>query len=326
LSIAAVNALLFLMLFGVLEVYCRYAGIPFQPTWTPTENVVARFDEDLGWSYLPNMSKTQSGTSYSVQVHFDKDGIRIPSPDFEFDYARPSVLCIGGSFTMGHGLPYEESFAGQLAARPDMPYQVVNLGVQGYGSDQALLALKRFFPKFKTKIVVYTFMWGHITRNGNYDRRLLHPDAKFLGTKPLFRLNRQKEMYLAKKPVRYEDYVHSWVIDALKIKVGERLGWFPPFPEELTAAIIREMKRYCDANQAHFVVVNWRWVASSYNALFQDLDDIAVIDTLHNAPADWNARRIPGDGHPNAQAAERISQLLFTYFVERQWVEELSDH
>lgn len=322
-SIAAVNALLLLILFGLLEAYCRYAGIPFQPSWTPTENAVARFDEELGWSYLPNTSKTQSSPHYSVQVHFDKDGIRVPSPEFEFEYSRPSVLFIGGSFTMGHGLPYHESFVGQFGSRPDVPYQAVNLGVQGYGSDQALLALKRFLPKFNTRIVVYTFMWGHITRNGNYDRRLLHPDAKFLGTKPLFDLNGRNELYLAKKPLRYEDYVHSWVIDALKIKLGRRLDWFPPFPEDLTTAIIREMKRYCEENQAHFVVLNWRWVTSSYNVLFQDLDDVAVIDTLHNAPADWNARRIPGDGHPNAEAGERIAQLLFEYFVEKKW---FADH
>jgi hypothetical protein len=325
-TILAGNLLLLLVLLGLVEAYCRFAGIPYRVTWTPTETAVARFDDELGWSYLPNCSKTQSSPNYSIQVHFDQDGIRVPSPDVQFDYSRPSVLFIGGSFTMGHGLSYEESFVGQFAARPDMPYQVVNLGVQGYGSDQSLLTLKKFFPKFKTKIVVYTFMWGHITRNGNYDRRLLHPDAKFLGTKPLFRLNRRKELYLARTPLRYEEYLKSWLLDALTIKVGNRLGWFPPFPEDLTSAIIQEMKTYCEAHQAHFVVLNWRWVRSSYNALFEELEGVEVIDTLHHAPADWNARRIPGDGHPDARAGERVSRILYEYMLERKWFEAPSEN
>ena len=68
---------------------------------------------------------------------------------------------------MGHDLSYEESFVGKFEALQEVPYQIVNLGVQGYGSDQALLTLKRYLPKFQTKVVVYTFIEDHILRNGN---------------------------------------------------------------------------------------------------------------------------------------------------------------
>ena len=82
---------------------------------------------------------------------------------------------------------------GNFDTLEEVPYQVVNLGVQGYGSDQALLALKKHLPKFNAKIVVYTFIENHILRNGNYDRRMLVPTARFLGTKPQFILTNIKE-------------------------------------------------------------------------------------------------------------------------------------
>ena len=130
-------------------------------------------------------------------------------------------------------------------------------------------------------VVVYTFIEEHIRRNGNYDRRLLLPSAKFLGTKPLFGLNREKKLYLAQKPLPYEAYIHSYFFDLLKIRIGKRLEIFPPYPVELTKEIIREMNKYCIENNVHFVVLNWRKHEDSYND-FQDLN-IEIIDTLKNA-------------------------------------------
>ena len=79
------------------------------------------------------------------------------------------MLFVGGSFTMGHGVQYEDTFVGQVEAMPQFPYQAVNLGVQGFGTDQSLLLLKRHFNKFNTIAVVYTFIEDHIVRNANYE-------------------------------------------------------------------------------------------------------------------------------------------------------------
>ena len=72
-------------------------------------------------------------------LHFDEAGLRVPSEEYRHDLDTPTLILGGGSFTMGHGLPYEDSFAGRLAAMPDFQLQLVNLGVQAYGTDQALL-------------------------------------------------------------------------------------------------------------------------------------------------------------------------------------------
>ena len=310
------NIILFLMVLIVIEGVFRIVGIPYKVNYLPNENSFARFDPALGWSYIPNKSAIHKAGNITRPVHFDKNGSRVQNPGFHFDYAKPSVLFIGDSFTMGHGLSYEESFVGKFDALKEVPYQVVNLGVQGYGSDQALLALKRHLSKFNTNVVVYTFIEDHILRNGNYDRRMLVPTARFLGTKPQFTLNSNGELYMAKKPLLYNRYIQSYLIDFLKIRIGTLLKSFPPYPEELTKAIIQEMKKYSNEHGAHFVVINWRWSYDDYDALFNDLEDIDIIDTMKNAPEGWGQMRLLGGIHPNEESGDHVAQLLLDYFLE----------
>jgi hypothetical protein len=314
LFILFINLILFLLTFALIEGVFRVAGIPYKVKWIPNENSFARFDPELGWSYIPNKSSLHKACNITKPVHFDENGIRVPYPGFQFDKSKPSVLFIGGSFTMGHGLSYEESFVGKFDSFEEVPYQVVNLGVQGYGSDQALLALKRYLPKFNTKVVVYTFIEDHIYRNGNYDRRMLIPAARFLGTKPQFALNSNNELYLAKKPLLYKDYIHSFLIDFLKIRIGKILGTFPPFPEDLTKAIIMEMKRYSEAHGAHFVVLNWRWTEKDYKLTSLNLENVDIIDTLQGAPEGWDKMVLVEGVHPDSEASEYAARLLLEYF------------
>ena len=60
---------------------------------------------------------------------------------------------------------------------------MVNLGVQAYGTDQALLRLKRYFDGFNVAVVIYTYFSDHVKRNENRDRRLLVPAGKFMQCK-----------------------------------------------------------------------------------------------------------------------------------------------
>lgn len=310
------NLLLLLIGLFLLETICRVTGIPYKQDWTPNEYGFARFDPELGWSYTPNKSAINKTGNLEIPVYLDENGIRIPYPGFKLDYSSSSILFIGDSFTMGHGLLYEESFVGRFSSFKEVSYQVVNLGVQGYGSDQALLALKRFLPRFNTKIVVYTFIEDHILRNGNYDRRALIPTARFLGTKPLFVLDKDGRLYLKKKPVLYEDYITSHLLDFLKIRVGKMLGLFPPYPEKTTMEIIKEMKRYSEENGAHFVVINWRWTEKDNVRIFEDMD-VDVIDTLKDAPPGWEKMVILGGVHPDAEASKHAATLLLEYFKEK---------
>ena len=227
------------------------------------------------------------------------------SPGARRDRAAPTVILVGGSFTMGHGVTHEESFAGQLETMSDFPYQIVNLGVQAFGTDQALLQLKRHFRKFNTQAVVYTFINDHVSRNHNYDRRLLVRGARFVGTKPLFGLRPDGSVVLDdKRPLRYADYHYSRIW-ALVQQVRAILGPEPTF--ELTDALIQEMKRHVESNGATFLTVHWR--STSEEPLMRNRE-VELIDTVEHAPPEWDEWRIPGDGHPTPRAHAFVARLI----------------
>lgn len=293
----------------VVEISLRLLGLPFKEKFMVSENAMAQFDLETGWSYIPDRSFVQQFgiDRREVAMHFDSIGSRVRAPGVRRDPAAPTVLFVGCSITMGHAIPYEETFVAQLESMPGFPFQVVNLGVQAYGADQALLLTKRYFKTFNTKVVVYSFINEHIERNANYDRRILFRYGKFIGTKPLFALRRDGTLYLKKKPVKYEDltYSHLW---ACIERVWTRWGPVPTF--DLTRALIHELKDYVDSNGATFIVVNWD--RPSKQPLQQM--DLNLIDTNANAPYGWRTWRIPGDGHPDARANLRVAQLIFEEF------------
>lgn len=64
--------------------------------------------------------------------------------DYEFAHAkegRMRILFLGDSFTMGHNVPPEKSLPKALERRLGARYEVFNMGIYGYGPDQALTRL-----------------------------------------------------------------------------------------------------------------------------------------------------------------------------------------
>lgn len=303
---AAVTAIVLSLTFAVIfaEGLARVCQVPFKPKWVPSENPVARFDPELGWCYIPSKSVTQqfSLDRRDIPMHFDELGCRVRAPGYHADRSAPTALFVGDSFTFGHAVTYEESFVGRLASRPGFPLQVVNLGVQAYGTDQSLLLLKRQFKKFNTKLVVFTFTTPQIGRNEVYDRRLQFPDGLFLGTKPMYALNSDGSLYLARHAVELKDYSYSHLWAALKIL---ELRWGPPSGVRLTRALINEMKAFVESNGAKFIVVDWY-----ADEAFPWGLDADVVYASANPPEGWDSWTIPGDGHPDPRAHFYVSELI----------------
>jgi hypothetical protein len=315
LAAITVTLSLFLILFAV-EITFRILQFPLKETGFASENALAQFDPDLGWAYIPNLSAAQKFGSdqREVAMYFDEIGSRVKGPVVKKDPTRPTVLFVGGSFTMGHGVPYEETFIGKLESDEDFPFQVVNLGVQAFGTDQSFLMLQRHYNKFNTQFVIYTFISYHVIRNSNHDRRLLYPKTRFLGTKPLFGLTRQGKLYQRKFPGRFEDYVRIRLMEYIQLmwtRWGPRPSW------ELTRALIQEMKEYVESKDGKFLVVHWRQGhegdPEKIKFLFEGMSSL-IIDTGINKPVGWNSWRIPGDGHPDGRAHAHVKNLIIDKF------------
>ncbi len=317
LFVIASNVLGLVVVLGLAEGVLRILDIPHDDRWMPSENAIAQFDDELGWVYRPGLSQDVEFEGRTRPVHFDERGIRVPTPETRLDPTKPSILFVGGSYTMGHGLSYEESFVGQLGARDEATgLQMVNLGVQAYGTDQALLAMRKFVPRFDTEIVVYTFIGSHRKRNGHTDRRILYPGGSFVGTKPRFEIGPDGRPTLRNRPVRYENHRTSYLLDVLRIRGAARESRLLARAEPLTKALILEMDRYCRSQGVRFVLVDWRWSDRDWDGL-ADLP-VDRIDTLDGAPRHWNNLRIPRDDHPNTRAGQRVAGLLGEWLGRRE--------
>src|SRR5207244_2029550 len=80
----------------------------------------------------------------------------------EFPVEKPAgttrVICFGDSFTYGYGVGQDATYPAQLGrllkARFGGSYEVLNAGVNGYGSFQELVALKRALRYHPDVVVV----------------------------------------------------------------------------------------------------------------------------------------------------------------------------
>lgn len=305
---------------AVVELAFRLASFPFTGSWAPSETALARFDPALGWSYIPDRhSRRTYGTDpRPVTTYFDTLGIRVGSPDHAWSWDAPSVLFIGDSFTMGHGVNYEETFPARAEAVAGRRFQAVNLGVEGYGTDQALLSLERFIDRFRTRAVVYTYIADHVRRNDNADRRLLYPDGNWPGSKPLFGIRPDGGAYLKRRPVKVGDVRTLRLVQAAEL-VWAR--WGPRPDPRLTTALVRQLKRLCDARGIPLLVVYWSFAPDPEGLRPLQGTGVDLLDLTRDAPPEWPTWVIPGDWHPSALAHDRVGYLVARRLAEARVVE-----
>ncbi len=298
------------------EAALRLTGRPFKGTMAPAEESIAQFDPDTGWSYIPAHSATHhfGDEQLEVSMHFDAAGVRVATATTVLDPKRPTVLLVGGSFIFGHGVRYEDSIAGQLERRIDL--QVADVAVQGFGTDQALVQLRRYIDRFDTKAVVYGFVCDHLRRNANEDRHIWLPGSRFPGTKPAFEIAgdgvRQYHW-----PVRSKNRSYSRLWAYVRLVRAHR---GPPPTAALTRALILEMKRESERHGARFVTVDWEirgTPALCRNDPLADLD-VDLIRPARDAPPGWATWFIPGDYHPSPESHAYVADRVAAWWDRSQ--------
>jgi hypothetical protein len=152
-----------------------------------------RFDAALGWGHVPS--------SGSGEDRFDELGGRIagrPSPHARRAGAH-RILVFGDSFTYGTEVAANDSWPAQLARlRPDL--EVVNLGVPGYGLDQAFLRWRRDGKDVDADEVWLGFLPAAAERNVNVYRPALSHWSPTVAFKPRFRLGKGGELIEVPQP------------------------------------------------------------------------------------------------------------------------------
>jgi hypothetical protein len=230
-----------------------------------------RFDHELGWAPLENITEVQSGEHRSYLVHQNQFGLRGPDDMRpEKTSARKRVLVLGDSYVWGVGASQEELFTTpEVYGTND---ELINCGVSGYGTDQEYLFYLRTGQKFDVDQVVVAFTLYNDVENNLNSKQYSYP-------KPYFTLN-GGQLVLHNDHVRYSivdsffrdlqrdcrvwNLAHGGfggLINTLLRKPQKQLETDVAVSEtdrqgiELTLAILKKLKEAVEARHAEFYVV-----------------------------------------------------------------------
>lgn len=171
------RALAALIVFGCLE-FTAFVGLrmlnnryPMAPMADITPEHVSsflekRYDPDLGW--------------HALESFLNKQGVR---SDHEYDDFSNAISVYGDSYTFCDGVTVEESWPMQLEAL--MGCGVMNFGVGGYGTDQAMMRLEKTYADAPVPTVLLCVQVENINRcvniyRGFYQTGFSPPKPRYL--------------------------------------------------------------------------------------------------------------------------------------------------
>ena len=119
-----------------------------------------RYSPQLGWETKPNV-RTPRLSSNSMGIRSVREYSSEPPTGFR------RILCIGDSFMFGENLADNETLPAQLEGilNVEQQWEVLNLAVHGYGTDQQWLRLKDLGFQFRADLVILGFFEDDLKRN-----------------------------------------------------------------------------------------------------------------------------------------------------------------
>jgi len=138
----------------------------------------------LGWDNPAAATVLRNCVGVDVTYSYDQARIRLHGK------RRPQdalVLVTGDSYTQGGDVSDEDTYPAALERTLGVP--VANLGVGGYGPDQALLKLEALIDSFpRARVVILSILYDDTSRLVNSFRPVLNPNTGIhFGLKPFVR-------------------------------------------------------------------------------------------------------------------------------------------
>jgi hypothetical protein len=186
-KIKSLALLVFVLIFTLtaMELLLRYG----YPRYFADDYKAYLYSSELGYRLKDSLCLHRS-TDFQREVCTNKIG----TVNFQDDFSKYQTLifAVGDSFTQGVGVPADASYPFQLDLLLNLKddtysphYGVVNLGVAGYGTEQALLQIKRYQKQIGTPR--YILLLGNETdfqddqtfRSGGIYRKMLVGNPRY---------------------------------------------------------------------------------------------------------------------------------------------------
>lgn len=272
------------------------------------------YDETLGWRNIPNWR----ATTFDHPLSINAKGLRDTDHSYEKPKGTKRILVLGDSYAWGYGVADDEVFAAVLESRlteQDLPWEVINTGVSGWGTDQQLLYLQNEGIKYNPDVVLLAFFIGN-----DIDNNLAANQYSL--NKPVFV---DYDLSLGNVPVPKPG---RRISEAVSSKLKRLDG------AQLTTTIIKEMSDTCAERQCDFVLMKFgiflaptlpyalnleqQFVASKTKVIpsvsYLDLD-LVFRDNHLNAVALTQGN---DDGHWNAFGHRRVAMAIEEFLIESE--------
>lgn len=291
--------------------YAIGEGSPEYALWTPSQ--CGRTSAPLGAPHIAWHSELKFNEKlYDVHYFLDDNAHRrLPvAPD-----AQNDLILFGCSFTFGHGLEEEQTWAWKLAKLLGPKWQLVNYGGNGYSPNHMLCLLEHNLVApltGKHRYALFFAIEDHLTRN------------EFFPFTPHYYLNANNEAEHG------GNQKLTWVYNLPRIFNGSQLA------REISGGIRSFALKNLDDKQRLFLailsksahILKEKYETQLIVLLWPDLDfmqedikslGIPVINSRRFLN-DWGEYGAPYcihpkyEGHPNAYATDKIAQALKLYF------------
>jgi lysophospholipase L1-like esterase len=117
-----------------------------------------------GWENRPSVAVDYGEPEFRTTVRHNSWGFRGPEIALEKPSGRCRVLVLGDSFAYGVGVENDETFSAVLE-QMEPRLQVLNAGVNGYGTAQELLFLVEKGTDFSPDLVIVSFFWNDVANS-----------------------------------------------------------------------------------------------------------------------------------------------------------------
>ncbi len=135
-----------------------------------SHDICDQIDSILGWKPRSNCSSDGNvGSDGVTKISYTTNSLGARGNQ-EIPFAKKNkmrILFIGDSFTWGEDVQDSETFPALLQNKLGNDFEVVNLGVHGYGLGQSLLRLETEGVKYNPDLVILGFFMPDITRDSS---------------------------------------------------------------------------------------------------------------------------------------------------------------
>ena len=158
---------------------------------------LCRYDSLLGWAGIPHKKGSLKGDEDMEVMHIAMNGEGFF--DSQHQVTKPPgkkrVLFLGDSFTIGFGVSRKNRYTDRIREYLGPEYEVINMGMWGWSTDQELLVLKEKGLKYSPDVVVLAMFLDDITNCH------LFSVNQGLFLKPKFSLSGKNALKLGNVPV-----------------------------------------------------------------------------------------------------------------------------